>query len=347
MAYLIANPNQTVFQNRVHYFSSRPTGPRFVDSQTSRMAIASAPWAEIRELISNLGEMKIAAYVLAGAVFPEGIITRCYVGETVDILARINRHAADPQKSFVSEAYVIGSVDPSYDKTDVQLLQHRLNNEIERADRAYIVRGVRPALPQVDSARIAQGDRDFEDVQRLLPSIGCNILESREVNFPKTKGEREHQAKAHYFIQPRGDGPIRSSDRLVSDAEARSRTKNREATVTDLNPRGLAPRPALFVLAHAGFVAYGYQHGNEFIVLPGSQMRREPMRSFEEDIVNQQRRRDIINAGVVGKVKGYGDRWQLAQERRFPSRSIAAKVLMGVNLRNDAWAAVSTDNRPA
>ena len=236
MAYLIANPHQTVFQSRVHYFSSRPNGPRLVESQTSRMAVAGAPWAEIRALISNLGAMKLAAYVLAGATFPEGIITRCYVGETVDILARINRHATDPQKSFVSEAFVIGSVDPSYDKIDVQLLQHRLNDEIERADRAYIVRGVRPALPQVDSARIAQGDRDFEDVRRLLPSIGCNILESREVNFPKAKGDREHQAKAHCSAQPRGDGPIRSLDRRVSDAEARSR-QDREATVTDLKPR--------------------------------------------------------------------------------------------------------------
>ena len=70
------------------------------------------------------------------------------------------------------------------------------------------------------------------------------------------------------------------------------------------------------------------------------------MNSFASDAPNLQRREDIISAQAVTGIKGQGDRWTLACERRFPSRSIAAKVLMGVNLRADAWHPV-TPNAPS
>jgi hypothetical protein len=314
------------------------------------MVVASAPWAQIRALIANLGAIKVAAYVLAGVDYPEGIITRCYIGETGDVLGRFKKHAADPEKAFVTEAFVIGSLDQSYDKTDVQLLQHRLNDQIERVDRTYIVRGVRPFLPSCDASRIRQSERDFEDIRRLLPSIGCNILEPRGGVGSHTVGGNEGSINGHLEVQAESDGfgePVKGKPDRRAEGDALARRRDAEAPRHDANPRGLGQRPSLFVLTHAGFIAYGYQHGNEFVVLPGSQMRREQMRSFEDDIANQQRRKDIIDAQVVAKVKGHDDRWQLTRERRFPSRSIAAKVMMGVNLRNDAWVAVNADPHTA
>ncbi len=337
MAYLVTNSAETVFQTRTHYFSPRPSGPRLAESPVGRMVVASAPWAECSELIANLGAIKVAAYVLVGVDYPEGVITRCYVGETCDVVSRLRRHVSDPEKAFVREAYVIGSLDPAYDKLDVQLLQYRLNEEIERVDRAYIVRGVRPSLPTADAHRTRQAERDFEDVRRLLPSLGCNVLEARiasKVHANAADAESQNPQRS-FAREGRGDREAEPRDRI---AKFQAPQRAREAA----RPRH-DQRPPLFALTHAGFVAYGYQHGGEFVVLPGSQMRREQMRSFEDDIANQQRRRDIIDAQVVARVKGHDDRWQLTRERRFPSRSIAAKVLMGVNLRTDAWAPVSAE----
>jgi hypothetical protein len=105
--------------------------------------------------------------------------------------------------------------------------------------------------------------------------------------------------------------------------------------------------PSIFVLEHAGLTAYGYQHGAEFVVLPGSHMRREVMPSFEADVQNMQRRNDLIQANSISEVRGHDDRWRLRFERRLPSAPIAAKVLMGVNLKADAWRPVTADPHAA
>jgi hypothetical protein len=47
----------------------------------------------------------------------------------------------------------------------------------------------------------------------------------------------------------------------------------------------------------------------------------------------------------VTEVRGFDDRWRLRFGRRLPSAPIAAKVLMGVNLKADAWRPVDADPR--
>jgi hypothetical protein len=351
MTYLIPNPHQTIFETRVHHFSGRPTGPRLVESPTSRMVVAYAPWPEIQDLLANLGSIKLAAYLLAGAAWPEGIIARLYIGETVDVATRLKTHAADPRKGFVSDVFVIGSRDPNFDKADVQFLQYRLDRRVEELDRAYIIRGVRPTLPKVDPARFARSESDFTDIRRLLPSVGCNLLEARDCDAADDCVDQNEFVSTYADTREIERARPRSAA-APTWAQTRDRNDRSIPRANDRRPRvpngmALESRPSLFVLNHAGLVAYGYQHDAEFVVLPGSQMRRASMRSFEDDAANQQRRKDIVDAQVVVKVKGAQDRWRLTRERRFPSRGIAAKVLMGVNLRNDAWVAVTADARTA
>jgi len=348
MPYLIANPTRTVFEVTVHHFSNSPTGPRLVQSPTSRMVVACAPWSRAQELLANLGSMFVAAYVLAGAQWPEGIVSRCYVGETADITKRLRDHANDPAKTFVTEVFVIGSRDVNYEKTDVQMLQYLLDARIEEQDRAWIIRGVRPALPKIDTERRNRSVQDFNDVRRLLPAAGCNLLDARGRDEAEPTihmaGERRlsdrnaerlagkiGRAKAHPFG-------------LVSDDQILRPDMNEPAK---LGNAADGPRLQLFTLLHAGLVAYGYQDHGEFVVLPGSQMRRSSVRSFDDDVANQQRRRDIVDAQVVAKVKAASDRWRLVRERRFPSRAIAAKVLMGCNLTAEAWTPVAAESREA
>ena len=343
MAYLIANQQESVFQTRIHHFSPRPTGPRLVESPSSRMAILSAPWSESKTLITNMGSLRVAAYVLTGADSRDGVVTRCYVGETTDLPQRFKKHIADPGKAFVNEAYVIGSLDRDFDKLDVQMLQFRLNEQIESVDRAYIVRGVRPSFPSVNAARAKRSEDDFRDVRRFLPSIGCCILEPRTTEVRLTDNVDDIKQLVHQSSES-----MMSMEHTAQREYASEFLHSRHAldSQSEANPRRGLPRPAIFSLNHAGFVAFGYQDEGEFVVLPGSQMRRDQMRSFGDDSANKQRRKDIIDAQVTSRVKGFDDRWQLSRERRFPSRGIAAKVLMGVNLNNQAWIAVNANPPP-
>jgi hypothetical protein len=354
MAYLIPNESATVFQTRVHHFSDRPMGPRLVESPPSRMIVVCAPWSEIHDLLANLGSMRLAAYLLAGAGWPEGIIARCYIGETADVMTRLKRHAADPNKRFVSEVFVIASRDGRFDKTDVQLLQYQLNAWVEKLDRAYIVRGAKPALPKVDPSRQKQSVQDFAEVRRLLPSLGCNLLEARDGAFTRV------DAQQNGFAFDGLDGSIADDHSVETDFGASSRGPHDACAPTISANCGCpevpsaaiaARRSSLFVLKHATFIATGYQDGADFVVLPGSEMRRTEMdsfkRGFKDGASNLQRRKDIEQSQSIAEVKGFSDRWRLIEERRFKSRGIAASVLMGVNLAKDSWIEIRQDTKAA
>lgn len=345
MTYLIPNGSATVFQTRIHHFSDRPKGPRLVECPSSRMVVVCAPWCEIRDVLANLGSMKLAAYLLAGACWPEGVIGRCYVGETSDLVTRLKNHAGDPNKRFVSEAFVIGSRYEGFDKIDVQLLQYHLNAWIEKLDRAYIVRGARPVLPKVDTSRQIRSERDLDDVRRLLPSIGCNFQEARDDGFARENAQRHRSPPNGVDRSIAADLGVETASTAWWGEDQRTDcapvANAKDACRKEPNVARASPRPSLFVLNHAGLSASGYQDGAEFVVLPGSQMRRSEQNSFrdgfKEGASNRQRRRDIEQSQVIAKVDGYGDRWRLTKERRFPSRGIAASVLMGVNLAKDSW----------
>jgi hypothetical protein len=178
-----------------------------------------------------------------------------------------------------------------------------------------------------------------------MPSLGCNLLEAGANGFT-----REDDAQNGLPAEGRHEPAVEIPRGVDADVNVRSNgMANSQARIVNRTGPPAThgnSHPSFFVLNHATLTAYGYQHGAEFVVLPGSEMRREPMKSFADDVINKQRRTDIIDARVAAEVRGYHDRWRLTRERRFPSRAIAAKVLMGVNLPSDAWAAVTADPRP-
>ena len=155
------------------------------------MVVACAPWAESQDLLANISGIRCAAYLLVGSAWPEGAVARCYIGETADIARRLQDHAADPRKGFVSQVFVIGSRDPSFDKLDAQMLQFLLNARIEAVDRAHIVRGVKPALPAMDPTRAEQCEIDLKELRMLLVSAGCYLLETRGEADAEGAGGRE------------------------------------------------------------------------------------------------------------------------------------------------------------
>jgi hypothetical protein len=95
----------------------------------------------------------------------------------------------------------------------------------------------------------------------------------------------------------------------------------------------------IFRLSYAGILAHGYQHDLEFVVIPGSTLRRNEVGSFN-DKGNLRRRRELIDVGAAVDIPGQPEFLKLRVERRFPSRAIAAKILSGVNLNADYWKAI-------
>jgi predicted GIY-YIG superfamily endonuclease len=287
--------------------------------------------------------------VLAGASYPEGVVARIYIGETGNWKRRLGEHAGDAQKAFTTHVFVMGSFDPAFDKVDALMLQYKLNDLAEQLDRASIIRGVKPQLQRADRMRTLASQADFADVQRLLPTAGCTILEPRVGGQIVNRNAVDRTAT--FYRRDARRGGVRESAEPTGwnhrEDENVERMPPMAAHLTG-GPRENRERyqsPAIYVLEHAGLTAYGYQHAAEFVVLPGSHMRREVMPSFAADQQNMQRRNDLIEARAVADVRGFDDRWRLRFERRLPSAPIAAKVLMGVDLKADAWRPISADPR--
>lgn len=346
--------NSSTFETRVCHFTEAPLGPRLVESPNSRMVVAFAPWAEWQTLAHNVRGLQCAAYILAGASYPGGVVERVYIGETGNWKRRLPEQASDANKAFVTHVFVIGSFDPTFGKSDALALQYKLNERVEQLDRASIIRGAMPPIQHADRMRTLTNQADFADVQRLLPTVGCTILEPRSSNPNASRNRLDRSDTV-----PHRDRDARWGG--VDTNGERANWKGRRRDDFDCMPPNTAnaayalggrrqqherhQAPVIFVLEHAGLTAYGYQHGAEFVVLPGSHMRREVMPSFEADQQNMQRRNDIIEARAVADVRGFDDRWRLRFERPLPSAPIAAKVLMGVNLKADAWRPVHSDTR--
>jgi hypothetical protein len=187
MTYLTAVPRQTVFESRVHHFYGRATAPRMVESPSSRIVIVCARSTQIHALLANWGAMKVAAvYELAIAMFPLEIVSRLHVGEPRDFIGQLKGQRSDPEKEYSKESvYVVGSLDRRYDATDAQLMQDHLGRHVVKLDQELVVHGARPTS-KAGLLHRRQGQRDYEDVLKMLPSVGCMMLEPREGSrFPR------------------------------------------------------------------------------------------------------------------------------------------------------------------
>ena len=181
MTYLTAVPRQSVFETRVHHFYARATAPRMVESPSSRMVIVCARSNQIHALLANWGSMKVAAvYQLAIVTLPLEIVSRLHVGEFTAIIAHLKSRRSDPEKKYSKDSvYAIGSLDRGYDATDARLMQDHLGRHIAQLNQELVVHGARPTSKGGLFHR-RQGQRDFEDVLKMLPSLGCSVLEPRE-----------------------------------------------------------------------------------------------------------------------------------------------------------------------
>jgi hypothetical protein len=365
MPYLIPDLSRSRCEIVIHHLDDEPCGIRMATSPASDMVVFAAPWARVDELRRNLGTVTVAAYLLAGGGGPDGPIRKLYIGETGTLRHRLSQHAANPAKAYVSTAYVIASRAQDFNKADVQALQFVIDAEAEQAERVIIDRGVKPMRPELSDERWAAVNRSFADVRRLLVNLGCHVLEPI-VSIPlslkdRTVSMREKTAGADATCQIEASaaadepGWSPSDDGFHSDHATVDRSDRRRPI--DINqfhhgrsllPQGRATAEAraldaahasrfLYRLNHGGVVAEGYQDAQQFVVIPGSTMRREHAQSFADQKDNITRRSDIFSMGITRPLPDQPGLVALTREHRFRTRAIAAKVLVGVNIKADTW----------
>lgn len=196
--------------------------------------------------------------------------------------------------------YAVTSLGPPFSKQDGVHLQTCLDAAIDDAGVVQLVKGQEPWPADLPVERIAELDRIFPRVVRLLEDARCHVFGG------KLKSESD-------------DAGMLDDDDMIIPAPLGSTSGRRVCTLEyyDLQARGFL-RP-----------------DKVFVVLPGSQIRKEQNKSIIKRI--RTRRRRLLAGDLTSAVVGANDRESLDVAIGFPSKAIAAKVLTGAHRRTDDW----------
>ncbi|MBZ8134376.1 hypothetical protein [Afifella sp. IM 167] len=246
----------------------------------------------LREFGVRSGEA--VTYILVGRKDGE---TLSYVGETADIMRRLDRHKHDKQKAFAEMVFVVTSKSGLNSKDLARHRQAKYAALIAASGRAKLV-GAPPEAAELPPVFAAVADPLLDQERPLLWDLGCPLLE------PSLR----HPALG------------------IVDAEA--------ADPTFISPEQ-AKRP-MMELAYADLFARGLECDNLFIVLPGSEVRVLGENGNEESSVRT-RRAILEKRGVLTPIPGVSDRQRLNSAVAFWSKSIAARVLAGSHVPSNVW----------
>lgn len=226
---------------------------------------------------------------------------RAHAGESRMVSKRLRRQIHDAAKSFTRFCYVVTELDGVFSKQDVVHLQACLDAAIEDAGIVELVKGQEPWPADLPEWRIAELDRLLPRILRMLGDAGCYAVADRP----------------HWLSDPAAD--LLDDGDMEIGASPDMRSVEREA-----------------VLEYLDFRARGYERvDGSFVVLPGSEIRKEENRSIIQKI--RTRRRRLLAGDLTSKIPGVTDRERLNLAVGFPSKAIAAKVLSGAHLRTDNW----------
>jgi hypothetical protein len=287
------------------------TGPRELIDELSGISVAAFPMAMAREI--DIGRaLTTGAYVLAGD-------QRIYCGESKRIGRRIWDHANDPAKSFAHQAYaIIRRGAESLDPPTVLYLQAHLTRRAEEIGNVTVQRGTGPQMVDVTPARGAVYLQISAIAERLLFDAGCTAFHAL--------GEAKPALPAGEIVEP------------TTSAEAAA-----EATPIEIGVAAVPGDAEEYQLAYGDLWSRGYDADSGFVVMAGSEVRREINASVNQ--ILHTRRRELEAAGVLADIDRREDRQRLLVAVWFPSRAIAAKVVSGAHIGGAKWTPV-TNPRP-
>lgn len=174
------------FTLRVFVPSGNPEGARIVDRMnwTGRGYFVSRDhWPEIR----SRPELEAGGiYILIGYEIDElGVeLPVAYVGQTDNLRKRIDQHDA---KEFWSKAVLFISTAGGLNRAHTTWLEWAIIKRAADARRCRLLNGVTPAEPALIESEKADTRSFFNEVLRMMPTMGVHIFELATPVLPKSK----------------------------------------------------------------------------------------------------------------------------------------------------------------
>ncbi len=138
--------------------------------------VLSAPRAELGALLRRPELSRTCIYLLFGPDEEGG--TRCYIGETDDVKARLKQH--DANKEFWRRVVVVTSKDANLTKAHGRYLESRLIALAHQAGRVALDNGTTPPPQHLPEAHASDMDYFIDQLQIVLPVLGIDAFRSRE-----------------------------------------------------------------------------------------------------------------------------------------------------------------------
>ncbi len=300
-------------------------GPRIITDDASTLCVTALPFADIAMAVAGGAFDTPGAYILYG-VSPAVGLCAAYVGESGRLGRRLQEHAADADKAFATEVFVLYDTDGHrLDKNDAVHLQRRLIELVEQANVARLMNSTSACTAKISQGRAATVDKMLGDALPLLFDAGCRVLSPALV--PSMVTAKVEAVVSAVNDAPPLTAPERSADESGEDEDDRGPMEIGVSTT----PIGVEE----LELAYSDLWARGYDYKDRFVVAAGSEMRLMTNDSANE--LTKARRSRLLEAHAFDECGGDRDRRRLRIAVAFPSRAIAAKVLCGAHVASDKW----------
>ena len=292
-------------------FDGDVSGLREIDSFGSILRVRAAPFADLDRLMTTAGGLTYVTYVIDAP--------RIYTGQ-----GKGNRRIGDrldPQELEHAQVYAIHSLDQRFDKLAASYVEDRL---IDIADELGVP--------------LANGTQPFGRNGLCI----CPNLEQLVVH-------------AEFLLAAAGFRRFEEARQTTTARPARLAATADLHDLRIIKPENVStPADAVMMrLVHRNLQAKGYKVGERFVVLPDADYCHETKSGLSDD--NRARRKAIEELDeqleLLQELPGVTDRRRLRVGLDCKSAPIAAKILTGEHLGNDAWeempVSAPCDGRPA
>lgn len=302
-------------------------GPRLITDDASTLCVTALPFTDIAIVVAGGAFDTPGAYILSGGSPADGM-PAAYVGESGKLARRLQEHAADADKAFATEVFVLYDADGHrLDKNDAVHLQRRLIEFVEQANVARLVNSTSACAAKIGQGRIATVDKMLVDARHLLFDAGCRCLGPAPVPPMVTA-----TANVEVNVSTLKDAPPPAVPEPIADETGEEDDDGGPMEIgVSTTPIGVEE----LELAYSDLWARGYDYRDRFVVAAGSEMRL--MTNGSANDRTKARRDRLIEAQAFDDCGAGRDRYRLRIAVAFPSRAIAAKVLCGAHVGSDKW----------
>lgn len=267
-----------------------PRGMRVAEITTRIVRVIEIPRSQLADFLKMPEAQQVGVYFLMGELSEAGL-PRAYIGQSGNVGNRLVQH--NQNKDFWNRALVVISLTNSVTQTHALFLEWFAIAEATKAGRYSLENGNTGSQPYTPAPLQADCHEIHETAATLLATLGQPIFEPLVGRTPKSI----------------------DVERLLAELED---------TVSPPDSQPRTSEPELFFCRGADMNSVGEYTSEGFVILKGSQIRREAMGSLQGTA--RSNRAKLIEAGVLIE---QGSSLVFARDYLFGSPSTAASIVTG------------------